>query len=30
VLGGLEEVVEGIEKVHTGVSGKKIVIEPWV
>ena len=30
VLGGLESVAEGIEKVHTGVSGKKVVIEPWV
>jgi len=30
VLGGLERVAEGIEEVHAGVSGKKIVIEPWV
>lgn len=30
VLGGLEKVADGIEKVYQGVSGKKIVIEPWV
>lgn len=29
VIGGLEKASEGIEKVHNGVSGKKIVIEPW-
>ncbi|KAJ4308174.1 hypothetical protein N0V94_009468 [Neodidymelliopsis sp. IMI 364377] len=29
VLGGLDKVEEGIEAVHNGVSGKKIVIEPW-
>jgi NADPH:quinone reductase-like Zn-dependent oxidoreductase len=29
VIGGLDRVSEGIDKVHTGVSGKKIVIEPW-
>lgn len=29
VLGGLEKVEEGIGKVHAGVSGKKVVIEPW-
>lgn len=30
VLGGLDKVEAGIDAVHTGVSGKKIVIEPWV
>jgi NADPH:quinone reductase-like Zn-dependent oxidoreductase len=30
VLGGLESVATGIEKVHSGVSGRKIVIEPWL
>lgn len=29
VVGGLESVAEGIEKVHKGVSGKKIIVEPW-
>ncbi|KAF2014475.1 GroES-like protein [Aaosphaeria arxii CBS 175.79] len=29
VIGGLESVEEGIEKVNTGVSGVKIVIDPW-
>lgn len=29
VIGGLEKVSDGIEKVYAGVSGKKIVIEPW-
>ncbi|KAH7084492.1 chaperonin 10-like protein [Paraphoma chrysanthemicola] len=29
VVGGLDSVAEGIEKVHDGVSGKKIVVEPW-
>lgn len=29
VLGGLEKVVEGVEKLHVGVSGQKIGIEPW-
>jgi NADPH:quinone reductase-like Zn-dependent oxidoreductase len=29
VIGGLDSVAEGIEKVHRGVSGKKIVVEPW-
>lgn len=29
VLGGLESVPDGIERVHDGVSGRKIVIEPW-
>ncbi|KAH5254458.1 hypothetical protein HBI67_151950 [Parastagonospora nodorum] len=29
VLGGLEKVAEGIEKLHVGVSAQKIVIEPW-
>ncbi|KAF2818910.1 GroES-like protein [Ophiobolus disseminans] len=28
VLGGLDKAADGIEKVHAGVSGKKIVIEP--
>lgn len=30
ILGGLDSVTEGIEKVHRGVSGQKVVIEPWV
>ena len=30
VIGGLDHVAEGVEKVHNGVSGKKIVIQPWV
>ena len=30
VVGGLENVADGIEKVHNGVSGRKIVVEPWV
>ena len=29
VIGGLENVADGIEKVYNGVSEKKIVIEPW-
>jgi NADPH:quinone reductase-like Zn-dependent oxidoreductase len=29
VVGGLDSVADGIEKVHDGVSGKKIVIESW-
>jgi NADPH:quinone reductase-like Zn-dependent oxidoreductase len=29
VVGGLESVAEGVEKVHKGVSAKKIVVEPW-
>lgn len=29
VLGGLDKVEMGIEAVWIGVSGKKIVIEPW-
>ncbi|CAO2653525.1 Nn.00g029360.m01.CDS01 [Neocucurbitaria sp. VM-36] len=29
VIGGLNRVAEGIEKVHNGVSGRKIVVEPW-
>jgi NADPH:quinone reductase-like Zn-dependent oxidoreductase len=29
VLGVLDSVDDGLEKVNTGVSGKKIVIEPW-
>ncbi|KAF9693378.1 hypothetical protein EKO04_008818 [Ascochyta lentis] len=29
VLGGLDKVEAGINAVHSGVSGKKIVIEPW-
>jgi NADPH:quinone reductase-like Zn-dependent oxidoreductase len=29
VLGGLESVANGIEHVYRGVSGKKMVIEPW-
>jgi NADPH:quinone reductase-like Zn-dependent oxidoreductase len=29
VLGGLDSVDDGLEKVKDGVSGKKIVIEPW-
>ncbi|KAJ4355429.1 uncharacterized protein N0V89_003445 [Didymosphaeria variabile] len=28
-LGGLEKVSEGIEELHKGVSGKKVVIDPW-
>ncbi|CAN9435919.1 unnamed protein product [Alternaria alternata] len=30
VIGGLDNVAEGIEKLHSGVSGKKIVVQPWV
>ena len=26
----LDNVAEGIEKLHSGVSGKKIVVQPWV
>jgi NADPH:quinone reductase-like Zn-dependent oxidoreductase len=29
VLGGLDKVEEGIEKVNNGVSGQKVVINPW-
>ncbi|KAL5376810.1 hypothetical protein DPSP01_010221 [Paraphaeosphaeria sporulosa] len=29
LLGGLEKVSDGIEEVHKGVSGKKVVIDPW-
>jgi NADPH:quinone reductase-like Zn-dependent oxidoreductase len=29
VVGGLDSVADGIQKVHDGVSGKKIVVEPW-
>ncbi|KAF2123090.1 chaperonin 10-like protein [Lophiotrema nucula] len=29
VLGGLDKVPEGIEQLHKGVSGKKVVIDPW-
>lgn len=29
VVGGLEKVGEGVEKVQKGVSGKKVVVEPW-
>jgi hypothetical protein len=29
VLGGLESASEGLDKVHSGVSGQKIVIQPW-
>jgi NADPH:quinone reductase-like Zn-dependent oxidoreductase len=29
VVGGLEKVDEGIEMLHKGVSGRKIVVEPW-
>jgi NADPH:quinone reductase-like Zn-dependent oxidoreductase len=30
VLGGLEHVGEGLDRIDRGVSGQKIVIEPWV
>jgi NADPH:quinone reductase-like Zn-dependent oxidoreductase len=30
VLGGLDKVEDGLDAVHSGVSGKKIVIEPWI
>jgi hypothetical protein len=30
VLGGLDKVSEGLDKIDKGVSGQKIVIEPWV
>lgn len=30
VIGGLEKVGEGVEMVHKGVSGTKIVVDPWV
>jgi NADPH:quinone reductase-like Zn-dependent oxidoreductase len=30
VLGGLEHVREGLDRIDRGVSGQKIVIEPWV
>lgn len=29
LLGGLEKVSDGIEELHKGVSGKKVVIDPW-
>lgn len=29
VLGGLESAGDGFEKVHSGVSGQKVVIQPW-
>jgi NADPH:quinone reductase-like Zn-dependent oxidoreductase len=29
VLGGLDRVAEGLDKIENGVSGQKIVIEPW-
>jgi NADPH:quinone reductase-like Zn-dependent oxidoreductase len=29
VIGGLDKVSEGIESVFKGVSGKKVVIDPW-
>lgn len=29
VVGGLDKVEEGVDKVFKGVSGKKIVVEPW-
>jgi hypothetical protein len=29
VLGGLESAATGIDKVNTGVSGRKLVVEPW-
>jgi len=29
LLGGLEKVSDGIEELHKGVSGKKIVVDPW-
>ncbi|PSN71803.1 GroES-like protein [Corynespora cassiicola Philippines] len=29
VMGGLEKAGEAIDRIHKGVSGKKIVIEPW-
>jgi NADPH:quinone reductase-like Zn-dependent oxidoreductase len=29
-IGGLESVGQGIERVHKGVSGKKLVVEPWL
>lgn len=29
VIGGLDKVPEGIEMVYKGVSGKKVVIDPW-
>ncbi|KAF2439032.1 GroES-like protein [Karstenula rhodostoma CBS 690.94] len=29
LLGGLENVSDGIEELHKGVSGEKIVIDPW-
>jgi NADPH:quinone reductase-like Zn-dependent oxidoreductase len=30
VLGGLDKVAEGLDKIDKGVSAQKIVIEPWV
>ena len=30
VIGGLEKGADGIEAVQNGVSGEKILIEPWV
>lgn len=29
VLGGLDKVADGVDLVNNGVSGKKVVIEPW-
>lgn len=29
ILGGLESVSDGIERLHRGVSGRKLVVEPW-
>ena len=29
VVGGLESAAEGLERVHVGVSARKIVVEPW-
>lgn len=30
VLGGLDKVETSLDAVHNGVSGRKIVLEPWV
>jgi len=29
-IGGLEKAEEGIESLFNGVSGRKLVVEPWV
>ncbi|KAF3039947.1 hypothetical protein E8E12_008739 [Didymella heteroderae] len=29
MLGGLDKVEAGLDAVHSGVSGKKIFIDPW-